>query len=335
MPKTSITYQAKDEDFSSLTSKEESKSAAPFISAAGEGAARVENPLAQWATGPLPEITTEDYQAAQASPAVGADDWASKLIAKGKKYLGTPYVWGGTKPGGFDCSGYTQWVYRQLGVNLPRISYQQGNMGPQIKVDQLQPGDLVFWDNSSRNNGADHVEIFVGRDAQGRAMVMGAPAPGKQVRIRTLSASEGKIWGVSMAQYRGKIAGKSGAASTSARGGGVDAYLAALRRVESSNNYTARSRISSASGAYQYIRSTWNNYGGYAEAWMAPASVQDARARADAMRLYRRFGNWEQVAAYHLYPAWAGDRSRWNQAPGRGNPTVAQYVQKVMAGMGG
>lgn len=334
MPKTSVAYQPQEEDFASLTGgKQERKTPPPYIAQAGEGAQPVENPLAQFAIGPIPEVTASDFQQAQASPAVGAGDWASKLIAKGKEYLGTPYVWGGTRPGGFDCSGYTQWVYGQLGVKLPRVSYQQGSMGPQIKVDQLQPGDLVFWDNSSRNTGADHVEIFIGRDAQGRAMVMGAPAPGKQVRIRTLSASEGKIWGVSMAQYRGKALAKTGGAPST--GGGVDAFLAALRRVESSNNYTARSRISSASGAYQYTRSTWNNYGGYAEAWMAPASVQDARARADALRTYQRYGNWEQVAAHHLYPAWAASRSMWSRAPGRGNPTVAQYVARVMAGMTG
>lgn len=238
-----------------------------------------------------------------------------------------------------NCSGYTQYVYRQFGIELPRISYQQGNMGPKVGIAQLQPGDLVFWDNSSRNAGADHVEIFMGFDSQGRAMVIGAPAPGKRVRIRTLSRNEGTIWGVQM-NLAGRTGGSNQAKAPGPKAGGapgsasgVDAYLAALRRVESSNNYTARSRTSTASGAYQYIDSTWNNYGGYAHAWQAPASVQDQRARQDALALFGRYQNWEQVAAHHLYPAWAGNRNLWNQAPGRGNPTVAQYVAKVMGYM--
>lgn len=115
----------------------------------------------------------------------------------------------------------------------------------------------------------------------------------------------------------------------------VEKFLYALRMVESSNNYSARSPISTASGAYQYINSTWNNYGGYSRAYLAPASVQDERARRDVMAQFNRYGNWEQVAAHHLYPAWASDRGKWNNRPGRGNPTVAQYVSKVMGYMGG
>jgi len=117
-------------------------------------------------------------------------------------------------------------------------------------------------------------------------------------------------------------------------GSQVNSFLAALRQQESSNNYRARSPISTASGAYQYINSTWGNYGGYSTAAQAPPAVQDARARQDAMRSFQRFGNWEQVAANHFYPAWAGDRNKWGQAPGRGNPTVASYVRGVMSKMG-
>jgi len=114
----------------------------------------------------------------------------------------------------------------------------------------------------------------------------------------------------------------------------VDRYLAALRQVESSGNYNARSKISSASGAYQYIDSTWGGYGGYQRAYQAPKHIQDQRARQDALNQFNRYGNWEQVAAHHFYPAWAGDKSKWNNAPGRGNPSVNTYVRKVMGNMG-
>jgi cell wall-associated NlpC family hydrolase len=307
--------------------------------APGEGTVKVKNPLAQFKAWAPWSGTQEEYDAIGAPQ--GAAPAASKLITLAKKFLGTPYVWGGTQPTGFDCSGFTQYVYRQMGIELPRVSYQQGNSGPRISVDKAKPGDLVFWDNSTRNPGADHVEIYIGRDAQGRHQVIGAPAPGKTVRIRTLSSKEiASMWAVQM-----NVAGRGSASApvpastykaktnTMSTSGSVDAYLAALRRVESSNNYRARSSISTASGAYQYIDSTWANYGGYAHAWQAPAAVQDARAKADALARFRAYGNWEQVAAAHLYPAWAGNRAKWNQAPGRGNPTVAQYVAKVMGYM--
>lgn len=118
--------------------------------------------------------------------------------------------------------------------------------------------------------------------------------------------------------------------------GAVDLILKGLRMQESSGNYKARSRISSASGAYQYIRGTWGNYGGYSEAWQAPPAVQDQRARADLLASYNRYKDWEKAIAHHFYPAWAGNKEKWGQAPGKGNPTVWDYVSGVLskAGLG-
>lgn len=110
-----------------------------------------------------------------------------------RQLLGTPYVWGGTDPdNGLDCSGFVQYVLRQVGVNLPRISAAQARAGARVGLGDLQAGDLVAWDNSSRNNGADHIAIYLGN-----GQIIEAPRPGLGVRIRTLDDDE-DAWGVSL-----------------------------------------------------------------------------------------------------------------------------------------
>ena len=71
-------------------------------------------------------------------------------------YLGTPYVWGGASPSGFDCSGFVMYVYAQIGVSLPHSSYAQYGYGSPVSRGDLQPGDLVFFD------GLGHVGIYIG-----------------------------------------------------------------------------------------------------------------------------------------------------------------------------
>lgn len=114
---------------------------------------------------------------------------------------------------------------------------------------------------------------------------------------------------------------------------GLDAFLYGLRMQESGGNYKINSPATSASGAYQYITSTWNNYGGYSRAYLAPKHVQDARAAKDAQAAYKRLGgDWEKVAANHFYPAWANDKSKWHMSPGHpSNPSVRSYVNGVMS----
>lgn len=130
-----------------------------------------------------------------------ASDSASKLRAQivsyAKQFTGVPYSWGGTGPSGFDCSGLTQYVARKFGVALPRVSYQQANYGKRVSIRGLSPGDLVAWDNSSRNNGADHIALYIGN-----GMIIEAPRPGKNVRIRRLGSNEG-AWGVRL-KYPGE-----------------------------------------------------------------------------------------------------------------------------------
>jgi cell wall-associated NlpC family hydrolase len=92
------------------------------------------------------------------------------------RYLGVPYVWGGASPSGFDCSGLVMYVYAQLGISLPHYAAAQFNAGTPVASDQLQPGDLVFFD------GLNHVGIYIG----GGEMIH-APHTGDVVKISPLS----------------------------------------------------------------------------------------------------------------------------------------------------
>jgi peptidoglycan DL-endopeptidase CwlO len=91
-------------------------------------------------------------------------------------YLGTPYVWGGASPSGFDCSGFVMYVFAQIGVSLPHSSYAQYGYGSPVSRGDLQPGDLVFFD------GLGHVGIYIGGGS-----FIHAPHTGDVVKISSMS----------------------------------------------------------------------------------------------------------------------------------------------------
>jgi cell wall-associated NlpC family hydrolase len=90
---------------------------------------------------------------------------------------GTPYVWGGTTPHGFDCSGLMYWAFNKAGVSLPRTSSAQSAVGQPVSRNELRPGDLVFFYSQ-----VSHVGIYVGD-----GMVLHAPQSGDVVKISPLS----------------------------------------------------------------------------------------------------------------------------------------------------
>jgi cell wall-associated NlpC family hydrolase len=104
--------------------------------------------------------------------AVPSDARAAAAVAAARSALGRPYVWGANGPGGFDCSGLTQWSYAHAGVGLPRTSQEQRNAGRRVPLSQARPGDLVTY-----RSDASHVGMYVG-DGQ----VIHAPHPGAPVR---------------------------------------------------------------------------------------------------------------------------------------------------------
>lgn len=104
-------------------------------------------------------------------------------ITLAEDYLGTPYVWGGDKPGGFDCSGLLQYVWARAGVTIPRTTYDQFKVGTPVSKAQLQPGDAVFFTGSDPQNGLPgHVGMYLGG-----GKVIEAPHTGADVQISNLS----------------------------------------------------------------------------------------------------------------------------------------------------
>ena len=98
------------------------------------------------------------------------------VVGIAMQYLGVPYVWGGSSPRGFDCSGFVAYVYAQIGVSLPHSSYMMYGMGTPVSIGQLQPGDLVFF------TGASHMGIYIGG-----GQFIHAPHTGDVVKISSLS----------------------------------------------------------------------------------------------------------------------------------------------------
>ncbi len=104
------------------------------------------------------------------------NQYSNDVVGIAMQFLGIPYVWGGSSPSGFDCSGLVVYVYGQLGISLPHYTGSLWQLGSYVSRDQLQPGDLVFF------NGLGHVGIYIG----GGQMIH-APHTGDVVKISDIS----------------------------------------------------------------------------------------------------------------------------------------------------
>jgi cell wall-associated NlpC family hydrolase len=274
----------------------------------------------------------------------GAAPSEQAVVDEAKKFLGLPYVWGGTDAHkGVDCSGLVQLVYRDLGFDLPRISADQARSGrPVASLAEARPGDILAWDNSSRNNGADHVAIYIGD-----GKMIEAARPGTNVRISDVygspvirrilpeqstaqAAAPAATWNA--ITMTGSTTGSRVASGTPYAGlftsaaqkyGVPAALLSAVAKQESGYDPRAVSPAG-ARGLMQLMPATARSLG--VTNPFDPAQAIDGAARM-LRDLTRRFGSTElALAAYNAGP---GAVLKYDGIPPY--PETQRYVRNVMA----
>jgi peptidoglycan DL-endopeptidase CwlO len=301
--------------------------------------------LAESAAPPAPAPATPSASSStpqSSSPVLTGD----QVVADARKYLGIPYVWGGTDPAkGLDCSGLVQRVYADLGIDLPRVSQDQAHVGQAVpSLAEARPGDLLCF-----GTPADHIGIYIG----GHQMIV-APKTGDVVKVQDVYRTPSTIRRVlpdSAPGDRTPVAGGAGvpagvatAASSSPalaaapaayrslfeeagrRHGVAPALLAAVAKVESGFNRSAVSGAG-ARGLMQLMPSTARGLGVDP---MDPVQAVDGAARLLASHL-RTYGSVPlALAAYNAGP---GAVNRYNGVPPYAE--TQSYVRKVQAAMTG
>ena len=253
----------------------------------------------------------------------------SAVVAQAQKYIGVPYLWGGTDPSkGLDCSGFTQLVYGNLGIDLPRTSSQQATAGkPVASLNDARPGDLVFFDYSTGRAGVDHVGVYIGN-----GKMIAAPQEGESVKVQDVG-NPTVIRRVLPQQTTTAAASTAGAAlagvpysdlfSRAASRYGVDAsLLAAMANQESGFDSQAVSPAG-AQGLMQFMPATAKGLGVNP---LDPNSAIDGAARY-LSSLTKQFGSTDlALAAYNAGP---GTVSRYGGIPPYAE--TQNYVRSVMS----
>jgi cell wall-associated NlpC family hydrolase len=266
-----------------------------------------------------------------------------QIVESAKKYLGVPYVFGGTTSAGIDCSGLVQRAYGDLGITLPRLSWDQAKVGTAVPdLAHAQPGDILGF-----GNPAEHVAIYLGNN-----MMIAAPQPGENVKIQSVYETPASIRRVAGTDLDPTVAaaGSSGAAAattgtaavTSAYSSGVAAYrslfaanearyklptgmLAAVAQTESGGNANAVSPAG-AQGLMQLMPGTAAGLG--VDPFNPAQAVQGAAELfSNYLRTYKSIPL--ALAAYNAGP---GAVNRYGGVPPYSE--TQNYVRKITSLMG-
>lgn len=122
-------------------------------------------------------VSTRSEDIASRGDVSGGD----RVVQLAKQYLGVPYVYGGSTPSGFDCSGFTSYIYRQLGYSINRVAHDQLANGTPVSKSELRPGDLVLFMRAG-NTYVNHVGIYAGD-----GMMIHAPQTGDVIKYTSIT----------------------------------------------------------------------------------------------------------------------------------------------------
>lgn len=180
------TLEANKDKLAQLAASEDAAKAAAATAAvaATPSASSTSTASSSAASSSVNTSTTSASSSASASQAPASNNSSvsvsgGSIASNAAKYIGVPYVYGGTSPSGFDCSGLIYYAAKEAGISLPRTSQAQSTLGSYVSVSDLKAGDLVFWGGVG---SAYHVGIYIGG-----GQYLHAPAPGQNVTIQSMA----------------------------------------------------------------------------------------------------------------------------------------------------
>lgn len=173
------TLEANKDKLAQLAASEDAAKAAAATAASSTSTASSSAASSSANTSTTSASSSASASQAPASNTSSVSVSGGSIASNAAKYIGVPYVYGGTSPSGFDCSGLIYYAAKEAGINLPRTSQAQSTLGSYVSVSDLQAGDLVFWGGVG---SAYHVGIYIGG-----GQYLHAPAPGQSVTIQSMA----------------------------------------------------------------------------------------------------------------------------------------------------